>query len=270
MKLVREAKVWLFLVALSLSMIIFLHALYGRLGLGLGFLFAIAIHLITFFYEYHSLFLYLQAKPIEGRDPYGCLNFVKKYCQSGELPEPRVFVFPSDRINALTATCGLNDSAILISEAALTKLSSEELEALIALSLGQLSLKSGFRSVLFDRLTQGFSYLALIFVSIGRTLLPLKILKYPFFPLIWLCKKLSLLKRDFLEADQVALKLHPQPENLARLLWRIYHEQLSQTLKLPLGTEHHLVVESLLEKDPFRSQPRVEERILALVKYYPI
>lgn len=273
----NSTKVWLFILTTSLFLLILGYNLGDRLGLLIGFLMAIILNVLVFFYGENHLLKSLHAQKLIGQDGWGMIDTVTKICNDLQIPKPTIYLAKHNACSVFSVGHSWKNSSLCVTTGLLENFSGKDLEAIIA------------HQVCHIRRLDTFSFgvsstLANAVVGIGQFLdkfwPPNLILKKKqkiflnlFSPLGWLIIKLVVGQKVFFENDLMASELIQDRTRIGQLLWRL--EGLAQTkpLNVPPCTSHLFIVnpEGFEQRNIFlKSHPPIDKRLKKLLGYYPV
>jgi heat shock protein HtpX len=275
-------KSWSFLIGVSLTLIVLGHFALGREGLLIGLIVSLGINSYVYFFEDQRIVEKLGGQLLEGHDPWGLLEKIRRLSATASVPTPRVVVLPSPSPQALVVGRSLTSGTLLLTEGLLVKLEKPEIDAVIAYLLACMK----------NMNTLAFavgSFVASTLLAITETLdagLRLMIVekKNPnylvsqFFtrlaaPFIGTLVRLSIRPSFYSEADRIAVEILGESEHLATALWKLHSYSATIPYNAPIAISHMFVVNPLTTTRwtrYFHAQPRLDKRIRALVGHFPI
>jgi heat shock protein HtpX len=237
----------------------------------IGFLLALLLNFMVFFYGESRVLKKLNAVKLSGQDSWGLLDIVKKLSKELGVATPHVYLIPQDSANAFAVGHSWRRGSLGFTEGLAQKFEPEELEAVIAHQLCHIRR--------LDTFSYGVSStLANSFVGLGQildSLLPYKLKFFmPLFsPIGWLIIKLVVDEKSFFENDLMASQLLDDRNRLGEALWRLEGIAQTKPLEIPPCTSHLFIVnpEGLKQRNIFlKSHPNIELRLQKLLGYYPI
>lgn len=271
-------KVWLFLVVLALLHLFIGYRIAGRLGLFFGLMMAVTLTVLIFYYGSAHLLEKFQAKKLAGQDPWGLLEIAVRYSRLLGIACPSVFVAPSEKVFSFSLGHTWDMGAVCLSQGALEKLSSEEIEAVLVHQICHIRRLDTFAFGATSSLAHSLVGLATIldrawpvnWFQAGMKQKPFLIL---ISPLSWLLVRFAVSNGNFYENDDLAASLLPNRKYLAIALWKM--ESFSQTKPLEIlpCTSHLFMVnpEGLKESNWFYVlHPPIANRIRRLVGSFPL
>lgn len=264
-------KVWLFLVGICVGFLILGEELGGRTGLLIGFFVAVAINALIFFLGETSILARFGARPLKGRDAWGLHTRVENLSKELETRAPSLYLMDSPTATAFSVGVARRPS-LCVTTGLLDKLTTEEIEAVLAQQLCHLtrmeSFGFGVSSVLANTLMGVGQFLDTLWPPnffLDRKQKPFLTL---FSPLGWLIIRAVINRSTYSENDRAAADLLKSRERLGEVLWKL--EGLAQTrpLEVPPCTSHLFIVnpEGFRQKNFFlRSHPPLSERLRTLI-----
>lgn len=280
----NPAKVWALLIALSISFLALGHSFFGRPGLFFGLLIALGINFLVFAFGDSRLVSFFKGRAVRGQDGWGLIEKIAVFAHKASIPQPTLFIIPLQTPTAFALGHTWHNSAIVLSQGLIDRLSDEEVESVLALEIAKIksldTFASGVTHVLGYALLGLGRWLDYLWIANffsrknGVHFRPFSSLFYPF---AWVLIRLTISPQALLLNDTVAAQLIGDARRLAETLWKL--ESYATTRPFPtLPLSHHLFVVSPLSntgpnvnrKNWFTIQPLVEQRIRNLVGYYPI
>ena len=266
-----STKVWFFILSTSLALLVLGYQFGERLGLMIGFLLAVLLNFMVFFYGESRVLTKLRAKRMKGQDAWGLLELVQRLSAELGVPVPSVYLIPHPAANAFAVGHSWKKGSLAFTFGLLQTLESEELEAVVAHQLCHIrrldTFAFGVSSTLANSIVGLGQFLDNFLPANLRFFMPL------FSPVGWLIIKLVVGEKSFFENDLLASQLVGDRYRLGEALWRL--EGLAQTkpLEIPACTSHLFMVnpEGFKQHNLFlKSHPPIEVRLQKLMGYYPI
>ncbi|WP_374029963.1 M56 family metallopeptidase [Bdellovibrio bacteriovorus] len=267
----NNTKVWIFILVSSLALLVLGYQLGERLGLLIGFLFALFLNFFVFFYGESRVLAKLNAKRVRGQDAWGLIDKVEKMAAQLRMPTPAIYVTPHSSANAFCVGHSWKRGSLGFTAGLLQKLDERELEAVVAHQICHIRRLDTFAFSVSSTLANSV-------VGLGQFLDSFLPYKLQFFmpllsPIGWLIIKGVVVEKTFFENDLMASELLENRNRLGEVLWRM--EGLAQThpLEVPPCTSHLFMVnpEGFEQKNLFlKSHPAIEVRLQKLMGYYPI
>lgn len=274
-------KAWAFLILISIVLIFGGHQLLGREGLLIGLVLALGLNFYVYFYEDRRVLSHFKGKELEGQDPWKVLELARKLSAKARVVTPRVIVLEENSPQALVVGRSLTHGTIILTRGLLERLSTQELEAVIAY---QISCIRTLNTLSFS--VGSFLSSCALFVSESMDL-TLRILivekKNPDYvfsqlftrmaaPFIGLLLKVSVRPSAYILADELASELVNDPQSVAQVLWKLESFSATEPFAVPISTAHMFIVPPLKRSwmQSFRAHPPLEKRIRTLLGYYPL
>lgn len=273
----NSTKVWIFILSTSLFLLILGYNLGERVGLLVGFLLAILLNALVFWYGENRLLVLMQASRLRGQDSWGVLDTVQKMADELGLPTPSVYLTPHLSVSAFCVGHTWKRGSLCFTTGLLQNFSSEEVEAVVAHQLCHIRRLDTFSFGVSSTMANSVvgigqfldSFWPANFVS-ARKQKPFLSL---FSPLGWLIIKLVVGQKAFFENDLMASQLIEDRIRIGELLWRLEGLAQTQPLDVPPCTSHLFIVnpEGFKQKNMFlKSHPSIERRLQKLLGYYPV
>ncbi|MFV3408789.1 M48 family metalloprotease [Bdellovibrio bacteriovorus] len=267
----NNTKVWIFILSSSLALLVLGYQFGERLGLLIGFFFAVLLNFFVFFYGESRVLAKLNAQRIKGQDSWGLIDKVQKMSAQLSMPAPAVYITPHSSVNAFCVGHSWKRGSLGFTAGLLQKLSDEELEAVVAHQICHIRRLDTFAFSVSSTLANSV-------VGLGQFLDNLIPYKLQFFmpllsPIGWLIIKLVVVEKSFFENDLMASELLESRNRLGEVLWRMEGLAQTQPLDIPACTSHLFMVnpEGFRQKNLFlKSHPAIEVRLQKLMGYYPI
>ena len=272
----NSTKVWLFILASSISLLFYGYSAFGRLGLILGFFFSLFFNVLIFIYGDFKLYNFFKSTELMGQDPHGALRIGDILCEKLRMEKPKIRIYESESINSFTLGLFWNSPTIFISTGSVDHLSRAELEQVILMCLCQIkkmdSFAFGVVSVLANTIA-GFAYLLdqLIFLKFifKNNLMVFALVAKP---VIWLLVKSVANTDSYYRNDRLCCEVLKDKRQFCELLWKLdgYSKTLPDTI--PEGTAHLFLVHPSYQSHSFfeRIHPSVQRRIVHLIGHSPL
>lgn len=265
-------KVWVFLLALSVSVLILGQHLGGRVGLLLGFFFAVALNATVFTLGESRILSRLHARRLQGRDAWGLRERVAALSARLDIKPPLLFVMESPTATAFSVGFPTRQPCLCLSTGLLEKFDHDEIDAVLAQQLCTIGRMDSF----------GFGVTGLLantVLGIGQvldTLWPpnffLDRKQKPFLtlvsPLGWLIIRAVVRPSKLSENDRAAAELIQSRHRVGEILWRLDGLAQARPLAVPPGTSHLFIVnpEGLKQRNFFlRAHTPMADRLRRLI-----
>lgn len=277
-------RTWTFLTGLMILIVILGHAVGGREGLLWAVGLALTLNSLVYLYPDLRLKLFFKGKVLEGKDPWGVMDKVKKLAQQARIPIPQVKLLPISAPQAMTLGRSPKNAQILITQGLIEALEPTELEAVLATQMAlihrqdivALTVAAAFLDFIFSICRPLDSALRFFLGGQGTKKSgapPLRIVSSFLSPIVFVILRIEIGKSDYLESDKLAAQWITDPNALAQALWKLHSLSQTTPLEVPMATSHLWVVSPLHRHDwtqKLQTQPNVESRIRNLVGYFPI
>lgn len=265
-----STKVWFFILFCSFSLLVIGYQLGERLGLLVGFLSALLLNIIVFFYGENRILKKFEATKVSGQDPWGMLEMVSKLSSELGISVPNVYIVQHHSANAFAVGHSWRRNSMGFTQGLLQSLTREELEAVVVHQLCHIRRLDTFAFGVSSTMANSIVGLGQFF---DRFLPKLDFFKPLLSPIGWLIIKLVVNKKSFFENDLMASQFLGDRDRLGQVLWKL--EGLAQTkpLKVPPCTSQLFIVnpEGFKQSNLFlKSHPAIEIRLQKLLGYYPI
>jgi len=242
--------------------------------------FSFIMNFISYWYSDKIALTMSRAIPVKSKEenPY-LWNIVENLCITAGLPMPKLYIIPENQINAFATGRNPQNSAIAVTQGALSKLENEELEGVLAHELSHIGNRDILVSTIAVVLAGIISILSDFFLRItfwGRgsrdrnnsgIFLLIGIVLALLAPIGAMLIQLAISrKREFL-ADATGALLTRYPEGLARALEKIQKD--TTPMRIASDATAHLWINNPFKKlsgfhKLFMTHPPIEERIKAL------
>lgn len=267
-----STQVWLFLIIVSLAALIVGYQAGGRLGLFAGLVAAVFLHVFIFIFGDSRLMRTIHATPVKGQDPWDLNEKLSAISLRLGLNTPNLSLVDSESALAFSVGQPWKRGHVVLSTGLLQKLSSAEIDAVLAHQLGHLHHMDSFRFGAVTgsaRLVLGLAHF-LDFLWIPNFWLKQK--QEPFLaalsPLAWLILRFSVNDKSYFMNDDLAVRLVRDKKTYAEALWKLDGLARSRPFQLPPCTSHYFIVNPQNKMSRSRwleSHPNVETRIRRLI-----
>ncbi len=267
-----RTKVWFFLLLLCFSFLAIGQRLGDRTGLLLGFLLAIVVNSLVFFWGDTRILRAVQATELKGRDPWSLNERVLHLSKKLACEPARVYLMESKTPTAFSMGFSVRRPSVCISTALLEKFSSKDVEVVLAQQLCHMSrtdsLGFGVASVLANSLlgiAQAIDQLWPPNFFLSKNQKPfLSLASIP----TWLILRGVANRSAYGEDDREAAALIQDRERLGEVLWRLDGYAQARPLEIPPATGHLFIVnpEGFQQRNYFlRLHPPMAERLSLLI-----
>ena len=289
-----QSKVWVVMAVLSLALIFIGHSL-GRFGLLFGFMLALSVNTLVFFYADFRLSTLFPGQELEGQDAWGLIRQTRELARSMGVHVPTLVLIHSTTPLAFSAGLLPHHSRIYLSDELLKRLSNDEIRIVLAYELHRLKTQQTSAATAASALVGLLTFTARIIDDVllfrwafallpgararqenllrhsGILLGPMTLLVSPFVALL---VRLSISRRALIESDHAAGEITAAGNgSVARTLWKL--DSYAKTRPFPVNlAEAHLFTVSPLTRYPMwrfaSAQPPIEARLKALTGFEPL
>ncbi len=276
----NSIKVWIFLATASVFLMVTGQHIGDRFGLLGGFLLAVLLNSLVFFYSDHRLQNLFLARELEGQDAWGLLQLLTELSQKSGQPMPRLFLVDSKTPFSFSTGLSQKSASIFVSQGLIERLPSDEYKAVLAYELIRIkrldTIAGAAASTIAVGLVRSGQILdGIFFLRFFRTQ---KIQNWG--PFAWIGSTLAsvfihllVYRQDYLAADLEAADLCENKQALARVLCKLQSYALSMPLRVSIAEAHLFMINPLTKTFRaryFQMQPKVEQRVTALVGHFPL
>ncbi len=273
-------KVWLYLSALALLLMYAGLKLGDRHGLLVGFLAALAINALVFFFPDLRLAKRFRGELLEGQDPWGMLSILTRLASKAGIDAPKLYLRGISTPTVLSYGLSSGQNAILVSAGLVREFTKDEIEAVLALEIARLCRHDTALSTAAAAISAAIGTFARAIDNyfFFRGIRTKRILRGQpttklLFPVASIIIRLLVRPPNFYAADAVAAELIQNPQRIAEVLWKLHSFQNTLPFEIKV-TDVALFSVSPLEGSrwyrQFQPQPAMEQRIKLLLGYYPI
>ncbi|RLJ08547.1 MAG: protease HtpX [Candidatus Aenigmatarchaeota archaeon] len=244
----------------------------GFFGMFFALIFSFIINMFSYWYSDRIVLSMYKAKPLEDEK---IRNIVKKLAREAKIPEPKLYLVPSETPNAFATGRNPGHSAIAITKGLLNKLEEKEIEGVLSHEIGHIKNRDMLVSTVAATVAGAVSYLAqigyfsLFFSDSERegNLLGLVFI-IVFAPLAAFLIRLAISRSREFKADRTGALICKNPEALASALRKISGFVKEHPMRGSAATSHLWIVNPFKEDwfvNLFSTHPPVEERIRRLL-----
>ncbi len=263
------------LVFLGLLMAVFLGAgwvIGGFSGMLIALLLAVVVNLLSYWYSDTIVLKMYRARPSRHIE---IENMVKKLCREAKIPEPKLYVIPTDAPNAFATGRDPAHSAVAYTQG-LLRLKDEEIEGVLAHEIAHIKNRDTLIQVMAATIAGAIAYIAqwgywsLFFHGDSREQANIAgiIAIVIFAPLAAMLLRLALSRSREYKADYQGALLTKRPRALASALEKISDYVRHKPLRNASSATSHLFIVNPFRQDWFNSlfstHPPVEERVKRL------
>lgn len=219
------------------------------------------------------------AKPLERKDHKRVYNLVENLCISQGMTPPKIYIIPSDSLNAFASGINRNSYAVTLTQGIINRLDDDELEGVIAHELAHIRNRD-VRTLIISIIFVGiFSFMVNITLRSlsggggrkkdGRVLIIIFLVVLVAYLFSFLFKMALSRKREYV-ADAAGAAMSRKPWALASALRKISENPHIETIKnkdvTPLFI-HHKPLKSSGLSAIFATHPPIENRIQLLEQF---
>ena len=266
----NSTKVWFFLLALSMTILTLGYQLGDRQGLFIAFLISLAIHCLIYFYGDIHLIKKLNGRKVLGQDPWGVQKIIHHYADKAGIIAPQFYVIEISTMTAFSVGRTHKTSSIVLTQGLIEKLTTAELESVIAHEIAHIkkldTFAFGVSSTLANTL-MGFG------IFLDRFAPQKKIFTSLISPFAWIFIRSTVSSQNYFKNDAEALESIEDPKTLAWALWKIHHSNQFNPMRLPPCSSHLFILNPQNQEDRhwlLNMHPQIEKRIQKIVGYYPL
>src|SRR5688572_9082535 len=125
-------KAWIFLAVASLTLIVLGHTWGGREGLLIALTVTLGMNTFVYFYEDRRVLSLFSGDLVEGQDPYGIQDVIKRLAVKARIPTPKIVILRHPSPQALVVGRGSHYGTLLLTSGLFHKLGPDEVETLLA------------------------------------------------------------------------------------------------------------------------------------------
>ncbi|MCB0411203.1 MAG: M48 family metalloprotease [Bdellovibrionales bacterium] len=278
----RSWRPWIVLSFFSLLILLLGHSWGDRQGLLWAVSLTLGLNCLFYFYGELVLKPSFKGQIIEGQDPWNLRRTLKALCLKARIVEPQLILLPLPAAQAFAVGRNPQNSRIYLTEGLLKKLSTDEIEAVLAFELALIAKAHTLSMSLASTLLAGLLTITRSFDSVLCWLMGMKsangrqsraVLTLAAAPLAGFLLRLILRPEDFYQADHLACQWIKEPRSLAQTLWKLEALKMTEPWSPPPSTAHYFVINPLTSPSwtgYFQVQPPVEERVRRLIGSYPL
>lgn len=238
---------------------------------------ALSINALLLTYDQVLSFARSQVNRVVGQDPWGVLNLVNELSERLKVPPPQVYIVSSSAAQILSYGMTGKSIRLLVTEGALNLLTRDELAAVVTYQL--CAIQGSFH--ILNYWVGAAADMVLRAGRAGERLFGLvfgwspKISVWLLKPLLWILHRGLLSSRDYTRLDQAAASHLPDPEPLARALWKLEAYAHTRPWAEAWVFAHMCMVSPLATESGFvqhvpHIHPPLSGRIKTLIGRYPI
>ncbi len=275
-------RAWSFLTLFSITLIVLGHRWGGRDGLLLALIVVLATNSFIYFYEDRRILKRFGGHLVEGQDPYGLNEMVRRLSVKARIAVPSLVVLNDTAPQAGALGRNIGNGVLILTEGVIKKLTHAELEAVIAYQIASIrnlntlafavgSFMASFCFLISESLD--FCVRVLIVEKKNRQSPVTQIFTRLLSPLIGMILRVSVRPSFYLAADHLATQLLGDPKHLATAIWKLGSYADTRPFHSPLSSAHIFIVSPLREMRWTRlvaTHPPIATRVRQLIGYYPV
>lgn len=126
------------LLALLTAILLWIGSLWQTQGLIVAAIIVIAMNFFSYFFSDKIVLFMYQAKEIKEKDNKELFSIVREVAKASDIPMPKVYIVPSDQLNAFATGRSPNHAAVACTQGILRALNREELKGVLAHELSHI------------------------------------------------------------------------------------------------------------------------------------
>jgi heat shock protein HtpX len=275
----NNVKVAFLLILLTLLFVAIGYLFGGRQGMIWAFGLAVVMNFFSYWFSDKIVLKLYRARPATEQTDAKLLRIVRHAAQMGYLPEPKVYVIPTEAPNAFATGRNPEHAAVAVTEGIMRLLSSDELEGVIGHELAHVKNRDILIGSVVATIAGAIGILAsmarwgAIFGGFGRSddrdggnpvaLLVMAIVA----PLAAMLIQMAISRSREYKADRIGARITGKPLALASALDRLHRSPVQLNLDQRPATAHLFIVNPLSGKgmaNLFSTHPPIEERVRRL------
>ena len=278
----QVARAWGFLSIASITLIGIGHHFGGRNGLLLALIGVLAANSLIYFYEDRRILHQFLGQVVEGQDPFGLNETVRRLSVKARIAPPRIVIVADTAPQAAALGRNVSSGTLILTEGLIRKLTPAELEAVLAYQIASIRTSNTLAFAVGSFVSAGLLglgetldvFLRILIVEKKNENMPVtQIFTRLLTPMIGAVLSLSVRQSAYLAADDLASHLLGDSKPLASALWKLNCFSNTQPFATSIASAHIFIVSPLNPKKWARraaAQPQIETRIRRLIGYYPI
>lgn len=147
------------LLALMFGLILLIGSQFGQQGLILAFVLGGAMNVVAFFFSDKIALASMHGVEVDSRSHPDLIEMVSRLSKNAGLPMPRVYVCPQEAPNAFATGRSPSKAAVAVTQGALTLLSYDELEGVMAHELAHVKNRDTLISCVAATIAGAISFL---------------------------------------------------------------------------------------------------------------
>lgn len=272
-------KTTLLLTLLTLLLVLIGRMIAGMQGMLVAFCFALILNMVSYWYSDKIVLSMYRAREITYSQDPRVFEIVKRLATEAHLPMPKIYLIPSQALNAFATGRNPQHAAVALTQGILDLLKDDELEGVLAHELSHVKNKDILISSVAATLAGAIFLLAniarfgAIFGGIGGrkrngNLIGLLIISIVA-PLAALLIQLAISRSEEFRADKKGALLSKKPLSLVSALEKLQTMSQRKPMAANPATAHMFIVNPLNGKGVtalFSTHPPIEQRVKRLEK----
>lgn len=128
----NKLKTFFLITLLSLFFLFLGHTIAGPRGFYFALIFSFIFNIVSFWYSDKIVLKMYKAKEIARNNESGLYEIVEKLARKARLPMPKVYITPSENMNAFATGRNYSNAAVAVTSGLINKLNKDELEGVLA------------------------------------------------------------------------------------------------------------------------------------------
>jgi heat shock protein HtpX len=276
---VNGFKTLMLLTALTVLFLMIGAAVGGQQGMVTAFFFAVLMNFFSYWFSDKIVLAMYRAREVKETDAPDLFGLVRRNAQQAGLPMPRVYIVPTNSLNAFATGRNPKHAAVAFTEGIIEHLSEDELEGVLAHELAHIKNRDILTQTIAATIAGAISMLAFmarwgaIFGGYGGRdrddaggvigLLAMAIVA----PLAAMFIQMGISRSREYAADATGAKICGRPLSLANALRKLHIASQKRPLPAHQSTAHMFIVNPLSGRSfarLFSTHPPMEERIARL------
>ncbi len=263
-----------FLLGILTALLLFIGSFFGQQGLTIAIFFVLVMNFGSYFFSHKIVLSMYRARPASKSQYTKLHSMVSSLSKKVGIPKPKVFIIPSDNLNAFATGRNPKNAVIAFTSGILRALNDKELEGVAAHELAHVKNRDILISTVVACVAGVISYLSMmarwaaIFGGFGgRDNNNSNVLEFLFLailaPLLAVLIQLAISRSREFEADASGSKFLGNSKGLASALKKLHSHKRPMKFANP-STAHLFIVNPLSAKGLsglFSTHPSLEDRL---------
>ena len=275
----NTVKTAVLMVGLTLLLVFFGGAFWGRSGMMMFFVIAMVMNLVNYWFSDKIVLRMYGAREVSEADAPTLYSVTRDLANRGQMPMPKVYVIPSDGLNAFATGRNPKHAAVAATEGIIRALNHEELKGVMAHELSHINNRDILIGTIAAAIAGAISMIAniaqwgMIFGGFGGrrdedrgggiAAIAMIILA----PIAALLIQMAISRSREYQADASGARLSGNPRGLASALKKLQLASQRVPMEANPATAHMFIVNPLRGgglMSMFSTHPPMEERIARL------